>query len=129
MESATPPTPKGRVSVAKITMIVYNEGGSIIKGWHKGVKVDDNTIEQLKKIAQLPFIYKWVASMPDAHFGCGSAVGTVMATQGAICPATCGVDIGCGMIAVNTGLKRSDFGDNLGYLRERIEKAVPNGRS
>jgi len=110
-------------------MIVYNEGGRIIKGWHKGVKVDDNTIEQLKKIAQLPFIYKWVASMPDAHFGCGSAVGTVMATQGAICPATCGVDIGCGMIAVNTGLKRSDFGDNLGYLRERIEKAVPNGRS
>lgn len=103
--------------------------GKIIKAWKRGVKFDENTIEQLKKLAQLPFIYKWVASMPDAHFGCGSAVGTVMATAGAICPSTCGVDIGCGMIAVNTGLKRSDFGDNLGYLRERIEQAVPNGRS
>ena len=103
--------------------------GKIIKAWKRGVRFDENTIGQLKKLAQLPFIYKWVASMPDAHFGCGSAVGTVMATQGAICPSTCGVDIGCGMIAVNTGLKRSDFGDNLGYLRERIQKAVPNGRS
>lgn len=103
--------------------------GKIIKAWKRGVKFDENTIEQLKKVAQLPFVYKYVASMADAHFGNGSAVGTVLPTVGAIVPSCCGVDIGCGMIAVNTGLSREDFGDNLGYLRERIEKAVPNGRS
>ena len=103
--------------------------GKIIKAWKRGVKFDENTIEQLKKVAQLPFVYKYVASMADAHFGNGSAVGTVLPTVGAIVPSCCGVDIGCGMIAVNTGLRREDFGDNLGYLRERIERAVPNGRS
>jgi tRNA-splicing ligase RtcB (3'-phosphate/5'-hydroxy nucleic acid ligase) len=110
-------------------MIVYNDGNRIIKGWHEGVRVEEKALDQLRNLSKLPFIYKWVASMADIHWGNGSAVGTVLPTLDAIVPSAVGVDIGCGMCAVNTGLKRSDFGDNLGYLRERIEKAVPNGRS
>lgn len=109
--------------------IIDAGNGKFIKAWKKGVRFEDKVIEQLKAVAQLPFVYKWVASMPDAHFGNGSAVGTVLSTVGAIVPSACGVDIGCGMIAVNTGLHRENFGDNLAYLRERIEKAIPNGRS
>ena len=110
-------------------MKVYQEGNRIIKGWHDGVKVEEKALDQLRNLTKLPFIYKWVASMADIHWGNGSAVGTVVPTVGAIVPSAVGVDIGCGMIAVNTGLKRNDFGDNLGYLRECIERAVPCGRS
>jgi tRNA-splicing ligase RtcB (3'-phosphate/5'-hydroxy nucleic acid ligase) len=109
--------------------IIDAGNGKIIKAWHKGVKCDDNTVEQLKKSAQLPFIYKWLASMPDAHWGNGSAVGTVVPTLGAVVPAMVGVDLGCGMIAVSLGITRNQLGVNLKYLRECIEKAVPNGRS
>ena len=103
--------------------------GNIIKGWHDGVQVEEKALDQLKKAAQLPFVYRWIASMADIHWGNGSAIGTVLPTLGAIVPSAVGVDLGCGMIAVPLHLKRSDFGDNLGYLRERIEKSVPAGRS
>ena len=44
--------------------------------------------------------------MPDVHFGIGATVGSVIPTKGAIIPAAVGVDIGCGMIAVQTTLTR-----------------------
>ena len=43
-----------------------------------------------------------LAVMPDCHFGKGSTVGSVIPTSGGIIPAAVGVDIGCGMIAVET---------------------------
>jgi tRNA-splicing ligase RtcB len=102
--------------------------GKIIKAWHRGVRVEEKAIQQLKNIAQMPFIYRWVASMPDAHWGQGSCIGTVLPTVGAIIPSAVGVDIGCGMIAVPLGLKRGDILD-VAAVRAAIEKAVPNGRS
>lgn len=56
--------------------------------------IDDNTIEQAKQTAAMPFVHPHVALMPDAHAGKGSAVGTVIPTVGAIVPAAVGVDIG-----------------------------------
>ena len=118
--------------------IVYQAGnGRIVKGWHDGVRAEEKAIDQLKAVAQLPFVYKWVASMPDCHWGNGSAVGTVLPTVGAVVPSTVGVDLGCGMIAAplinkDTGqelMRTVDFGVNLKFLRGCIEKAVPNGRS
>lgn len=47
-----------------------------------------------------------------------------MATKGAIMPAAVGVDIGCGMIAVKTNLKREAITD-LPKLRAGIERRVP----
>jgi len=29
-------------------------------------------------VAQMPFIYKWVAAMPDVHWGIGATVGSVI---------------------------------------------------
>ncbi len=37
-----------------------------VKMWTKGVLVDDNSKQQLLQTAQMPFIYKWMAVMPDA---------------------------------------------------------------
>ena len=59
----------------------------------------------LRNLLALPCIFKLVALMPDAHLGKGSMVGSVIATKDAVIPATVGVDIGCGMMAVKTPFK------------------------
>jgi tRNA-splicing ligase RtcB len=81
----------------------------------------------LKNIANMPFIFKHVAVMPDVHLGKGATVGSVIATKGAIIPAAVGVDIGCGMIAVRTSLKAEDLPDTLHHIRAEIEKLIPVG--
>ncbi|ORA34879.1 RtcB family protein [Mycobacterium aquaticum] len=88
--------------------------------------IDDNTIEQAKETAAMPFVHPHVALMPDAHSGKGSAVGTVIPTIDAVIPAAVGVDIGCGMIAARTVYTESDLeGRDLADLREAIERAIP----
>jgi tRNA-splicing ligase RtcB len=110
--------------------VIDAEDGKIIKIWARGVQVEDKAIEQLKKTASLPFIYRWVAAMPDSHWGMGATIGSVVATKGAIIPAAVGVDIGCGMMAVKLNLTLGDLGNiALGTLRAAIEKAVPTGRT
>ncbi|MBL8672497.1 MAG: RtcB family protein [Alphaproteobacteria bacterium] len=100
-----------------------------IKAWIKGVPIEAKAIEQLRNTASLPFVFKHVAVMPDAHVGIGCTVGSVVATRGAIIPAAVGVDIGCGMAATRTSLKASDLPDSLAAIRSEIEAAVPHGRS
>ena len=65
--------------------------------------------QQILNTSAMPFVFRHVAVMPDCHYGKGATVGTVLATTSAIIPAAVGVDIGCGMIAVRTPLKRSDI--------------------
>jgi tRNA-splicing ligase RtcB len=88
-----------------------------------------NTIEseaqrQILNTATMPFVFRHVAVMPDCHYGRGATVGTVLPTQGAVIPAAVGVDIGCGMIAVRTPLRRSDFPDPAA-VRAGIERRIP----
>jgi tRNA-splicing ligase RtcB (3'-phosphate/5'-hydroxy nucleic acid ligase) len=103
------------------------EGRVPIKAWVRGVPLDEGARRQLENTARLPFVFKWIAAMPDVHWGLGATVGSVVATKGAIVPAAVGVDIGCGMAAVRTTLKASDLPDDLRGMRERIERAVPVG--
>ncbi len=103
------------------------EGGAPIKRWTRGVPVDAGALRQLENTARMPFIHKWVAAMPDVHFGMGATIGSVVATKGAIIPAAVGVDIGCGMMAAKTSLKASDLPDHLLAMRTAIEAAVPHG--
>lgn len=98
-----------------------------IKAWTKGVPVESEALDQLKNVASLPFIHKHVAVMPDVHFGRGATVGSVIPTIGAIIPAAVGVDIGCGMVAVRTGLVANELPDSLKPWRKAIENAVPHG--
>src|ERR1700726_5250632 len=100
-----------------------------IKAWTKGVPLEDAARQQLLNVAQLPFIYKWVAAMPDVHWGMGETIGSVIPTRGAIIPAAVGVDIGCGMMAVQTDLNARDLPETLKGVRDAIEKAVPHGRT
>jgi tRNA-splicing ligase RtcB len=103
--------------------------GAPIKAWVKGVPFDDKAREQLVNSARLPFVFRWVAAMPDVHWGLGATVGSVIPTKGAIVPAAVGVDIGCGMAALRTTLLASDLPGNLEGVRAAIEAAVPHGRT
>lgn len=100
-----------------------------IKAWVKGVALEKEAEKQLNNVASLPIIYKWIAVMPDVHWGMGATVGSVIPTIGAIIPAAVGVDIGCGMVACQTTLKAEDLPDDLSSLRTAIEQAVPHGRT
>ena len=111
--------------------LLHAEGSTTpIKGWVRGVPLEPQAHEQLRNIASIPFVGPWVAVMPDVHLGKGATVGSVIPTRGAIIPAAVGVDIGCGMAAVRTTLRASDLPDDLGPLRNSIERSVPvgNGR-
>jgi tRNA-splicing ligase RtcB len=103
--------------------------GVPIKAWTRGVGVEESARKQLENVARLPIVFHHVAVMPDVHFGIGATVGSVVPTENAIIPAAVGVDIGCGMSAVETDLDAKLLPDSLKSLRHAIEKAVPHGRT
>ncbi|MEU9666659.1 RtcB family protein [Streptomyces bobili] len=98
-----------------------------IRMWADPATVEDGALQQLRNVATLPWI-KGLAVMPDVHYGKGATVGSVIAMQGAVCPAAVGVDIGCGMSAVKTSLTANDLPGDLSRLRSKIEQAIPVGR-
>jgi tRNA-splicing ligase RtcB len=87
-------------------------------------RIEPEAQRQILNTASMPFVFKHVAVMPDCHYGKGATVGTVLATQGALIPAAVGVDIGCGMIAVRTPLRRRDIPDPKA-VRTGIERRIP----
>ncbi|MFI5963101.1 RtcB family protein [Streptomyces asoensis] len=98
-----------------------------IRMWADPASVEEGALQQLRNVATLPWI-KGLAVMPDVHYGKGATVGSVIAMQGAVCPAAVGVDIGCGMSAVRTSLTANDLPGDLSRLRSKIEEAIPVGR-
>lgn len=87
--------------------------------------VDGDTYEQIQKMTQLPILAGPIAIMPDVHQGRGGVVGSVLATRGAVVPATVGTDIACGMQAIQTSVRTEQLPDTLRTLREAIERQVP----
>lgn len=95
-----------------------------IKMWLE--EIEDGAMEQIKNLANLPFVFKHIAIMPDSHQGYGMPIGGVMATKGVIVPNAVGVDIGCGMCAVKTSL--TDISrDDLKKIMGEIRKVIPLG--
>ncbi|MFT4087896.1 MAG: RtcB family protein [Gordonia sp. (in: high G+C Gram-positive bacteria)] len=94
--------------------------------WADPWEVEPAALNQLRNIAALPWVEK-VRVMPDVHLGKGATVGSVIAMRDAVAPAAVGVDIGCGMAAVQTSLTLDDLPDDLGALRKGIESRVPVG--
>ncbi len=89
--------------------------------------IEPETLEQAKKASRLPILAGPVALMPDAHLGIGATVGSVIATDGAVIPAAVGVDLGCGMIAVETDLSSAHLPDDLEPFLSRLEAVLPAG--
>lgn len=82
---------------------VIKEDGLPVKLWLDDI--EDGAMAQVRNLARLPFAFKHIAIMPDAHQGYGMPIGGVLATEGVIIPNAVGVDIGCGMCALKTDLQ------------------------
>lgn len=110
------------------------ENGTFAKVWNRHVKIEDKAVEQIQQAASMPFVRPYIAVLPDAHWGMGATVGSVIPSVGAVMPSAVGVDIGCGMMAVRTSvsLKTVDNGllqENLKLWFDKISAAVPHGRT
>jgi tRNA-splicing ligase RtcB len=95
--------------------------------WTQPAEVESAALDQVRTIADLPYIHHHVAVMPDVHLGKGATVGSVVAMRDAVSPAAVGVDIGCGMAALRTNLTDADLPDDLGPVRAAVEAAIPVG--
>ena len=88
-------------------------------------EVESSALDQLRNTANLPWVHG-LSAMPDVHWGNGATVGSVIVNRGALSPSVVGVDIGCGMCAVYTGIPAQALGD-LKTLRSSIERSIPVG--
>src|SRR5512132_840821 len=100
-------------------------GGVPVKVWT--ADLESAAQKQLENVARLPIIHGHVAAMPDVHAGIGATVGSVIPTRGAVIPAAVGVDLGCGVDAVQLTLTASDLPASLTRIRSAIEHAIPVG--
>lgn len=102
-----------------------------IKTWTSLVEpIENQALNQLKNLSSLgpDVIHGHIAVMPDVHCGIGATVGTVIPTKNVIIPSAVGVDIGCGMCAIQSSLCLNDIKlDNLSKIRKVIENIIPVG--
>lgn len=96
-----------------------------IRNW--ATDLEDEARLQAERTNRLSVVVEPLALMPDAHYGIGSTVGSVIPTENAILPAAVGVDIGCGMAAAKTTLQAHDLPDTLQPLIGEFERYIPAG--
>lgn len=105
-------------------MRVHQYAGVPIKMWLNDM--EPGALAQARNLSELPFVFKHVAIMPDAHQGYGMPIGGVMATRGVVVPNAVGVDIGCGMCAMATMLDGISVAD-LKKIMDRVRQCIPVG--
>jgi tRNA-splicing ligase RtcB len=107
-------------------MRIFKKDKLVIKSWCENP--ENGAIEQAFTAASLPFIFRQVCLMPDTHQGYGVPIGSVIATKGVVIPNAVGVDIGCGVAAVNSNLNIKDINiDELKNIMSLIRLKVPVG--
>ena len=85
--------------------------------------IENLAVEQIRNILETPaFSQEKIRIMPDVHAGKGCVIGFTSTYSDSIIPNLVGVDIGCGMLAVNVGSEDVD----LKALDEAGNK-IPNG--
>ena len=81
-----------------------------VKVWLENEKeLEASCREQALHLANLPFLAGPVCLMPDTHAGMGMPIGGVIASEDVIIPNAVGVDIGCGMAYIETGIRADDL--------------------
>ena len=88
--------------------------------------IDGKTLNQFYECMK----YDWTvqgALMPDAHLGYDMPIGGVISTKGVIVPSWVGYDIGCGMCAVTTSLRKDDIKGYEKQIFEEIYRTIPVG--
>lgn len=109
-------------------MFVEKTGRIPVKYWIDEGDIEDGARNQARNISSLPFVFRHIAIMPDAHQGYGMPIGGVMATLGYIVPNAVGVDIGCGMCAVKTSIRYKNIDvDTIKKIMGEIRRVIPVG--
>jgi len=101
-----------------------------IKSWCN--TLEQGALDQAINLAKHPKIYNHVALMPDCHQGFGMPIGGVIACVDAVIPNAVGVDIGCGMAAVQTSIDAEKFvvENDMKQIRKllnNVKKEIPVG--
>ena len=105
--------------------ILESGGKQVVRSWAS--ILDPKTLDQALMTARCDAMAGPLALMPDAHLGAGSTVGSVLLTHGII-PAAVGVDIGCGVSAYKTNIKRHEISDEAARrILGRIRATIPSG--
>ncbi len=111
----------------EVEYALITEGSVPIKAPHL---LHEGVFEQARNLANIPCATKWVCLMPDYHLGYGMPIGGVLVTKNAVVPNAVGVDIGCGMIAVQTDLEAASLDSGLLQMwRTEVHRAVPVGKN
>ena len=94
-----------------------------LKVFSKESSIESQCIEQMQNVCKLPFLYKYVALMPDWHLWIWASIGSVVPTKWVVIPALVWVDIWCWMCAVKTSLtdiNKDVLKKIMGHIREEI---------
>lgn len=101
-----------------------------IEGKYNKAKVFATTVEN-ECISQIMELcnQEWlegcqISIMPDCHSGKGCTIGTTIKLKNKVCPSLVGVDIGCGMLAIEIP---QEFYLNLEHIDNFIVNHIPSG--
>ena len=109
---------------------VHMEGdatNAVIKGLHLS-DLEENVIDQVQEMIDHEAFQGDVRIMPDMHVGSGATIGFTMPMNAdplRVSPNTIGVDIGCGMLAVNTDLAITERESDLSHIEETVRDEIP----
>ncbi len=98
-----------------------------VKSWCE--ETEPGAMAQAENLAKHPALKYHVALMPDCHQGYGMPIGGVVAAKDAVIPAAVGVDIGCGMVAVETDVPAERLAE-MSFRRaiqEKLKERIPVG--
>lgn len=110
--------------------ILKGNNKRIAKVWVDDLsQVESQTLDQIRLMLEMPSLFKHIAIMPDTHLGRGAVIGGVVAIKNTIVPNIVGVDIGCGMSAINTNVKLTKEMDKTFWLnwKSRVNRSIPVG--
>ena len=103
-----------------------------IRTWLPVEEIEPGALQQLQNAARHPEVGEAIAVMPDCHVGYGVTIGSVVPTRNAVLPNAVGVDIGCGMCAVPTGVTLDRERMDRQFWRDwsgQLARNVPTGFS
>lgn len=111
-------------------LIESPETGVPVRSWLPPDEIEEGAMQQLVNVSNHPDIGSHVAVMPDCHVGYGVPIGCVAPTVGAVIPNAVGVDIGCGLHAIRTGIRYDKERMGQRFWREwagHAAREVPTG--
>ncbi|NWF88002.1 MAG: RtcB family protein [Ignavibacteriaceae bacterium] len=91
---------------------------------------NDQALQQVVNVAQLPGIQRFSLAMPDIHWGYGFPIGGVAATdldEGVISPGGVGYDINCGVRIAATSLEFDFVKPKIESLITNLFQSIPTG--